>query len=100
MLAGNLAHGLEEAELKRDRLLADQRCRLHHFLGGLKFALGVNDLRAPLTLGLGLFGHRPFHAVGQGHVLHFHGGNFDAPRLGLAVDNFLQLLIDHITLGE
>jgi hypothetical protein len=42
--AGDFPHGLEEAQLQRDRLFADHRGRLHHLLGGLKLAFGVDDL--------------------------------------------------------
>src|ERR1700724_2549039 len=54
VLAGNLAHGLQEAQLQRNRLLAHHGGRLHHFFRGLKFALGVDDLRAALALSFGL----------------------------------------------
>jgi hypothetical protein len=46
---------------------------LHHFLGGLKFAFGVDDLGAAFALGFGLLGHRAFHAVGQHDVADFDG---------------------------
>ena len=49
MLAGNLPHGLEKAQLKGDGFLADQRRSLHHFLGSLKLAFGVHDLGAPFA---------------------------------------------------
>src|SRR5437660_3654633 len=64
MFAGNLAHGLQETELQRNRLLAHHRGGLHHFFGGLKFALGVDDLGAAFALGFGLLGHGAFHRGG------------------------------------
>jgi hypothetical protein len=36
VLAGNLAHGLQETQLQRNRLLAHHRGGLHHFFRGLK----------------------------------------------------------------
>src|SRR5947209_20630875 len=40
VLAGNLAHGLEEAQLQRNRLLAHHGGCPHHFFRSLQFALG------------------------------------------------------------
>src|SRR5262249_5722583 len=51
MFAGNFAHGLEKTQLERDRLLAHHRGGLHHFLGGLKSAFGIDHLGAALALG-------------------------------------------------
>src|SRR6266699_567799 len=51
VLAGNLTHGLQKAQLQRNRLLAHHRGGLHHFFGGLKFALGVDDLGTAFALG-------------------------------------------------
>ena len=100
MLAGNLAHGLQEAQLQRNRLLAHHRGGLHHFFRGLKFALGVDDLCAAFALGFGLLGHRALHRVGQRHVLYLDRRDFDAPRFGLSVDDLLQLLVDRLALRK
>src|SRR6266540_7377937 len=54
MLAGDLAHRLQEAQLQRNRLLAHHRRSLHHFFSSLKFAFSIDDLRAALALGFGL----------------------------------------------
>src|SRR5204862_3572837 len=54
MLAGNLAHGLQKAQLQRNRLLAHHRGGLHHFFRSLKFALGIDDFCASSALGSGL----------------------------------------------
>ena len=100
MLARHFAHGLEIAQLQRNRFFGNHRGGLHHFLGGLILAFCVDDFRPAFAFGFGLFGHRAFHAFGQGHFLHFNGGDFDAPRLGLFVYNFLQLLVDDIALRK
>src|SRR5205809_7588896 len=100
VLAGNLAHGLEEAQLQRNRLLAHHGGCLHHFFCRLKFALGVDDLRAAFTLGFGLLGHRALHRVGQRHVLHLDRRDFDAPWFGLPVDDLLQLLVNRLALRK
>src|SRR5262245_20606027 len=49
MFAGNLAHGLEKAELERHGLFAQHGGRLHHFFGRLIFTLGVDDLGPPIV---------------------------------------------------
>src|SRR5438093_3534106 len=100
VLTGNLAHGLEEAQLQRNRLLAHHGGCLHHFFRRLKFALGVDDLGAAFALRFGLLGHRALHRVGQRHVLHLDGRDFDAPRFGLPVDDLLQLQVDRLALRK
>src|SRR5207249_1752286 len=100
MLAGNLAHGLEKAQLECNRLLAHHRGGLHHFCRGLKFAFGIHHLGATLALGFGLLGHGTLHRVGQDHVLDLHRRNFHAPRLGLFVDDILQCLVDRLALRK
>src|SRR5580704_5173556 len=100
MFAGNLSHGLEEAQLQRNRLLAHHRGGLHHFFRSLKFALGVDDLCAPFALGFGLLGHRTLHGVGQRDILDLNRRDFDAPRFGLPVDDLLQFLVDRLALRK
>ncbi len=86
--------------MQRDRLFADHRSSLHHFFRRLEFTLRIDDLGAPFALGLSLFGHCPLHAVRQRHVLDLHGCHFHPPGFGLAIDDFLQLLVDDIALRE
>src|SRR5437870_2826401 len=49
---------------------------------GLELALGVDDLRAPLALGLGLAGDRALHAARDLDVLDLDGRHLDPPWLG------------------
>src|SRR5262249_4129101 len=49
-----LEQGLEVAQLDRGRVLADDLGGVIEALGGLELALGVDDLRAALALGLRL----------------------------------------------
>src|SRR6476619_7174531 len=100
MLAGNLAHGLQETQLQRYRLLAHHRGGLHHFFRGLKFALSVDYLSAAFALGLGLLGHGALHRVRPRYILHLDRRDFHAPRFGLPVDNLLQLLVDGFALRQ
>src|SRR5580765_2793406 len=44
VFAGDFPHRLQKAQLQGDGLLGDQGGGLHHFLGGLKLAFGVDDL--------------------------------------------------------
>src|SRR5438094_2440496 len=100
VLAGNLAHGLEEAQLQRNRLLTHHCGGLHHFFRSLKFALGVDDLCAAFALGFSLLRHGALHGVGQRHVFHLDRRDFDAPRFGLSVDDLLQFLVDRLALRK
>ena len=49
-------------------------------LRGLVLALGVDDLRPPLALGLGLARHRPLHAARDLDVLDLDDRDLDSPR--------------------
>ena len=64
--------------LQGNWLGTDQRGGLHHFFGGLEFALGIHDLGAAFAFGFSLLGHRALHAVRQRDLFHFDGSNFDA----------------------
>ena len=72
----------------------DDRRRLSELLTCLQLTLGVDDLRPLLALGLGLTGHGPLHGLRQLDVLHFDDADLDTPRLGLLVDDLLQLFVD------
>ena len=76
--------------MKSHGLFANNGGGLGHFFRSFILALRVNDFRAAFALGFGLLGHRAFHAVGQRHFLGFHGGDFDAPRFGLAINDLLD----------
>ena len=67
---------------------------------GLELALGVDDLRAALALGLGLARHRVLHALGDLDVLDLDGRDLHAPGLGLVVDDLLQVLVEALALGQ
>ena len=69
-------------------------------VGGLELALGRDDLRAPLALGLGLARHRPLHRLRDLDVLDLDRRDLDAPGLGLLVDDPLQLVVQAVALGQ
>jgi len=48
---------------------------------------------ARFSLGLGLTGHRPLHAVGQLDVLKLDDGDLHAPLLGLDVEDLTNVLM-------
>ena len=100
MLARNFPHRLQEAQLQGDRLRGNHRCRLHEFFRSLKLAFGVYDFRAPFPLRLGLAGHRALHAVRQNNVFDLYRSDFDSPRIGLPIDDFLQPQIYLVALRE
>ena len=74
--------------------------RLRQLLRGDQLAFGVDDLGALLALGLGLAGHRPLHVLRQIDVLHLDRRDLDAPRIGLVIEDVLQLLVQPIARGQ
>src|SRR5690606_3217299 len=72
----------------------------HQRLGRLLLAFGVDDLGAPLALGLGLAGNGAHHAFVQVDVLDLYVGNLDAPAIGLLVEYGLDVLIELLALGQ
>ncbi len=68
--------------------------------GGGEFTLGADDGSSAFALGFGLFGHDPFHVVGDGDVLKFDAGNVNAPINGFFVDNTFDFVTDFFAVGE
>ena len=66
----------------------------------LLLAVGMDDLGAPLALGLGLARDRPDHAFVEVDVLDLDIGNLDAPRVGLRVEHLLDVGVQPVALGE
>src|SRR5882672_8230492 len=96
----DLGERLQIAELHRERLGRENLGRLREFLARLKLPFRVDDLGAPLALGLGLARDRPLHFLRQVDVLHLDGAHLDPPRLGVAVNHQLQLLVDLVPVRE
>ncbi len=69
-------------------------------LGRLVLALGVDHLRAPLALGLGLARHRALHALRDLDVLDLDDRDLDAPRRRRLVDDPLQDRVDLLALRQ
>src|SRR3954452_20574635 len=100
LVDADLAQGLEIAQLYCRRVLGDDVGGLAQARGGLELALGVDDLRAPLALGLGLTGHRVLHPLRDPDVLDLDGRDLHSPRLRLLVDDLLELVVELLALGE
>ena len=81
-------------------MLADPLRSLGELLGCLELALGGDDLRPPLALRLSLPRHRPLHRLRDLHVLDLDGRHLYAPRLGLLVDDPLELVVQPLPLRE
>ena len=94
LLDRDFRHGLQGAELQRDRVRGDDIGGLAEFDRRLIFAFGGDDLGAAFALGLGFLRHRALHVVGQFDVLDLDRGDLGAPRLGVEVDDVLDLLVD------
>jgi len=72
------------------RICGNDVCGLEEFVGGLEFAVGMDDLGPSLALGLGLLGDRPDHILRQVHLFHLDELDLDAPGVGVLVDDFLK----------
>ena len=100
LVAADLAQRLQVAQLERHRVAADHVGRLGELRRRLELALGVDDLRAALALGLGLAGDRVLHPLGDLDVLDLDRRDLDPPRLGLGVDHLLERLVEPLALGQ
>lgn len=85
---------LEIAQLQCDGIPTDHVGRIGEALRGFEFVLRVNDLRATFTLRFRLTRDGPLHLLRQVYILDFHGGDFDAPRFRLLIDDPLEIRID------
>ncbi len=72
---------------------------LRQLLRRLQLARGVDDLSTLLALGFGLPGHRALHVGRQIDVLHLDRRHLDAPRIGVLVEDLLQLLVQPLALA-
>src|SRR5204863_981615 len=100
LLPADLQQRLEVAQLDRDRVLADDVGGLRELGRGLELALGVDDLGAPLALGLGLAGDRALHVLRDLNVLDLDRGDLDPPGLRLVVDDLLEVLVELLALAQ
>ena len=69
-------------------------------MGCLVLAFGVDDFSSSFPFGFGLSGHCPLHRFGDLHVFDFDGGDFDAPGLGLFVDDLAEAFVELAPFGE
>src|SRR5215203_1750308 len=99
VLRGDLCQRLEEPELQRCRAL-EPLGSVVQALGGLVLAFGRDDLRPPLSLALGLPGHRPLHPLRYLYVLDLNRAYLHSPGLGMLVDYYLQLLVYRLSIRE
>src|SRR2546430_4374287 len=99
-LGCDLRNALEIPELDGDRVPREALGRLRELRRRLKLAVGVDDLGAPLALGLRLLGHRALHVLRKVDLLDLHGRDLDAPGLGVLVDDPLKLLVDLVARRE
>src|SRR6059036_3867835 len=93
-LGGDLAHCLQIPELNSDRVPREDLSRLGELRRRLELAVRIDDLGSALALGFGLLGHGALHVLGQVDLLDLDGRDLDAPRLGVLVDDPLELLVD------
>ncbi len=100
LLGGDFGHRLQGSQLQRDGVLRDDVGGFAKLDGRLELALGGDNLGAALAFGLGLFGHCALHVFGKDDVLDFDSGDLRAPRLGVRVDDVLDLLVDVRGLGQ
>src|SRR6266536_4246612 len=100
---------LVDADLDQALQVAQLQCEGvgHHDVGGAAqgvggqgLAFGGDDFGTLFPFGLGLAGHRPFHAVGQLDVLELDQGDHHAPLLGRHVEDFADVDVDAVGLGQ
>src|SRR5262245_16708493 len=100
LVAGDASQRLQVAQLHRLRLPRQHLRRLQQLLRGLQLAVGVDDLGAPRALGFGLLRNRAHHGGVDVHVLDLDGGHLDAPRVGLRIEDLLDIEVELVALGE
>ncbi len=60
----------------------------------------MDYLGPALSLCLRLCRHHAFHLLGELNLFNLHGGDLDAPGVGVLVDNLLKHLVEPLPLGE
>ena len=75
-------------------MLRNDVSRVTELHGGLIFRFGGDNLRASLALRLSFFCHCSLHVVGQYDVLDLDCRYLGAPRLGVTIDDVLDLQVD------
>jgi hypothetical protein len=66
----------------------------------LLFAFGIDDLGAPLALGLGLARDGADHGLGNVDVLDLDVGHLDAPGIGLGIEDLLNVVVELVAFGQ
>src|SRR5262252_3270227 len=99
-LHADLGQRLQVAQLQGDGFACDRVGRADQPLGGLVFAFGVDDLGALLAFGFGLARHGPPHLLRQIYSLDLDQRDFDAPLVGVAVQNLLQPHVQLFARGQ
>ena len=91
---------LKIAQLHGIRFLGQNFTSLHKLRGGLRFTFCIDDLGAPLALGLGLKRNRADHAFVDIDMLNLDICNLYAPRVRLLVEYLLNVDIQLISFRE
>src|SRR3954453_5004299 len=100
LLDADFGQRLEITKLQRGRLRGENVSRIRQSLRRRELALGVNQLRPLLALGLGLLGHRAQHRLRQIDLLDFHVRHFHAPRLRVLVEDGLDARVERVAMRE
>ena len=100
LLAGDADERLHVTQLQRLRALRNQLRGLNELRRRLEFAIGVDDLGAPLALGLGLLRDRAHHRRVDVDVLDFDARDLDAPGVGGGIENLLDVDVELVALGQ
>ena len=100
LFARNLSERLQVPKLNSIGGSGHHGGGISQFLRRLQFAFSVNDLGAPLALGLGLLGHGALHLEWQVDIFDFDHAHLDTPWFSLCIDYFLKFSIDLITVGQ
>ena len=95
-LGSDFRQRLKVSQCNRDRLGGDYDSGLGQLLRGFQFARCVDDFSTLLALGFGLPRHRALHIGRQIDVLDLDRRHLDAPRIGMLIQDLLQLLVESI----
>ena len=74
--------------------------RITQPFGRFEFSLGVDDFRSPFPLRFRLLRQSPLHLLRKIDVFDLDIGDLDSPGFSLFINDFLQVQVDLIPLGQ
>ena len=100
LLGGDLRQRPQKPELEGLGIPGNDIGGLGELVRCLELAFGVDDLGPAFALGLGLLGDSPDHVLRKIDMLHLDELDLDAPRVGVLVDDLLELGVELLPLRK